>query len=70
VFVASYTTKAWLPARDAAYLRSDRIATPMGAHYVAFESAAARDGDPATAGGQRLSAADVFGARLPGGERP
>jgi copper chaperone NosL len=67
VFVASYPTKAWIPARAAVYLRSDAVDTPMGSHLVAFGDAAERDADPASAGGERLSATGLFGG-LPLGE--
>jgi copper chaperone NosL len=65
VFVASYRTRAWIPAHAAAYLRSDAIETPMGSHYAAFADAAERE--PDAAGGQGLSAAEVFKTRLPSG---
>jgi copper chaperone NosL len=69
VFVASYLTRAWLPAGDAVYLKNDSIQTPMGFHLVAFEDAARRDADPAAQGGERLGATAVFEGRLPGGMR-
>ncbi len=68
-YVASYRTHAWVPARDAFYLRHESIETPMGFHLVAFEDAAGRDAAPAAAGGEKLDAAAVFGDRLPGSAR-
>ena len=65
-YVASHRTRAWVPARDAFYLRHESIETPMGFHLVAFEDAAGRDAAPAAAGGEKLDAAAVFGDRLPG----
>jgi hypothetical protein len=65
-FVASYRTRAWLQAREAAYLKNDSVETPMGFHLLAFEDAARRDADPVAASGERLAADAVFGGRLPG----
>lgn len=66
VFVASYQTRAWIPAGEAVYLKDESIETPMGFHYVAFADAAERDSHPAARSGAKLGAAEVFGAGLPG----
>jgi copper chaperone NosL len=67
-YVASHRTKAWIPARDAFYVRGEKIETPMGFGVIAFESAHAREGSFAATGGERLDAAAVFGNRLPSPE--
>jgi copper chaperone NosL len=68
-FVASYATRAWVPAHSALYVKHHAIQTPMGSHYVAYASASERDRGPGPAGGVTLSPAELFGGRLPGGAR-
>jgi copper chaperone NosL len=64
VFVSDYRTKTWTPAGRAVYVAST-IQTPMGSGLVAFTNAQ----DAAAAGlatsESVLSAAAVFGTRLP-----
>jgi len=69
VFVASYASQAWVPARTAVYVRHESIQTPMGSHYVAFGTGPERDGSPDARGGMKLSAAELFAGYLPGGPR-
>lgn len=66
-YVADHRTRAWARAGRAVYTRVPGLATPMGSHVIAHADAASRDADPAARGGSALSAADFFGAALPGG---
>lgn len=66
-YVADHRTRAWTRADRAVYTRVPALATPMGSHVIAHADAASRDADPAARGGSPLSAADFFGAGLPGG---
>jgi copper chaperone NosL len=69
-YVADHRTKAWVSAARAVYARVGGLETPMGSHLIAHADAASRDADPDAKGGVPLSAADVFGASLPGGDTP
>ena len=60
-FVADHRTKAWVPASRAVYTRVPGLATPMGSHVIAHESAASRDADPDAKTGTPVSATELFG---------
>jgi copper chaperone NosL len=64
-WVADHRTGAWVEARQAVYTRAPGLATAMGSHLIAHAGAASRAADPAASGGTPLTAADVFGKRLP-----
>jgi copper chaperone NosL len=66
-YVADHRTREWTPAAAALYTRVPEVETPMGSHIIAHRDAASRDADPDSRGGQPLSAAEVFGPRLPEG---
>jgi copper chaperone NosL len=61
VFVADHRTGVWVPAPRAIYTRS-RQRTPMGSGLLAHADAASREADPATAGGENVSAGAILGA--------
>jgi copper chaperone NosL len=69
-FVADHRTKAWVRADLAVYTRVPGLATPMGSHVVAHESAASRDGDPDAKTGAPVTATELFGPGRPAGGRP
>jgi copper chaperone NosL len=60
-YVADHRTAAWVPAVKAVYVRVPALETPMGSHLVAHADAASRAADRDAAGGQPLSARDLFG---------
>ena len=64
-YVADHRSKDWVPAAAALYTRQPRLETPMGSHVIAHLDAARRDADPDAAGGERLTANEVFGATGP-----
>ncbi len=67
VYVADHRTGAWIAAGQAVYTRVPELATAMSSHLIAHTDAAARAADPAAAGGEPLTAAEVFGPEaLPG----
>lgn len=59
-FVADHRTREWVPADRAVYTRA-RIETPMGSRLIAHATAASRDADPASAGGEPVAAAEAIG---------
>lgn len=61
VFVADHRTKVWVAADRAVYTRVAGLATPMGSHVIAHESAASRDADPDAKTGTPVSATELFG---------
>jgi copper chaperone NosL len=61
-YVADHQTKAWVRADIAVYTRVPGLETPMGSHVIAHADAASRDADPDAKTGQRVSAAELFGA--------
>ena len=72
VYVADHRTKAWVRADRATYTRVPGLATPMGSHIVAHESAASRDQDVDLRDGMPVGMEELFGAAAPGrgGPRP
>lgn len=66
VFVADHRTKAWVRADRAIYTRVPGLATPMGSHLVAHESAASRDQDQAVGDGTPVGMEELFGAAASG----
>ena len=66
-YVADHRTKAWIPARSAAYTKVEALQTPMGSHVIAHADAASRDADPDARGGAPVAAADLFGPEGPPG---
>lgn len=61
VWVADFTNPtAWIPARDAMYLKSDRLPSPMGQHLAAFASAEAAVRAQRELGGAVLSWNEVL----------
>lgn len=65
VFVSDHRTRAWAPARGAAFARRAGMQTPMGSGLLAWADAASRAADPAAAGAASLSAAEVLGREKP-----
>jgi copper chaperone NosL len=63
-YVADHRTKTWTRASAAVYTRSG-LETPMGSHWIAHAGAASRGADPAAAGGEPVSAHEIFGAAGP-----
>jgi copper chaperone NosL len=66
-FVADHRTKGWLAADRAVYTRVPGLATPMGSHVIAHETAASRDADPDAKAGTPVSATELFGPAGPDG---
>ena len=64
VYVADHRTRAWVPAADAVYSRSDAIDTPMNGHLLAHASAASRDADPVAHDVVSTTAVDAFGGNV------
>jgi copper chaperone NosL len=64
VYVADHRTGEWVAGAGAVYTRQPRLDTPMGSHLIAHADAASRAADPDAAGGEALTARDLFG---PGG---
>jgi copper chaperone NosL len=64
-FVADHRTKAWVRADHALYSRVAGLATPMGSHVIAHESAASRDADGDAKTGTPVSATELFGPGWP-----
>ena len=69
-YVTDHRTKAWVPAADAVYARVSGMSTPMASGIVAYAEPSSRAADPEAAGGEALTARDVFGADLPPGGAP
>jgi copper chaperone NosL len=67
VFVADHRTKAWVAADRAVYTRVPGLATPMGSHVIAHESAASRDADPDAKTGTPVAPTELFGPARPDG---
>jgi copper chaperone NosL len=67
VFVADHRTRVWVPASRAVYTRVPGLATPMGSHVIAHETAASRDADPDAKAGTPVSATELFGPTGPDG---
>lgn len=59
VYVADHRTRAWVDARLAVFTRT-AVSTPMGSGLLAHAGAASRDADPATQGGQTVTASAVL----------
>jgi copper chaperone NosL len=53
VFVADYDTREWVNEKAALFVRTDKVATPMGSHLLAFADASRAE-----------AAAQKFGARV------
>jgi copper chaperone NosL len=66
-FVADHRTRVWVPASRAVYTRVPGLATPMGSHVIAHETAASRDADPDAKAGTPVSATELFGPTGPDG---
>jgi len=68
-YAADHQTRTWVPAERALYTRNDAVATPMGSHVVAHESAASLAADPDGRSGRLISIGELFPAGLPGAGR-
>ena len=66
-WVADFRTKEWVKAKDALFVRSSSVQTPMSSGLLAFSSASSRDQDPASKG-VWVPAAEVIGP-FPAGAR-
>lgn len=64
-YVADHRTGEWAPAVSAIYSRITSGSTPMGGGVIAHRDAASREADPAAAGGQLVTAAELFGPSGP-----
>jgi copper chaperone NosL len=69
-YVADHRTRAWVPAGRALYTRVPGLETPMASHLVAHADAASHAADRDAAGGEPLSARDLFGLSGPPEGRP
>lgn len=63
-YVADHRTKAWVIAASAAYVRNDKVDTPMGSHLLAYADASSRDADP-DGKGAPMTVTDLFGPAGP-----
>jgi copper chaperone NosL len=69
-YVADHRTGAWVPARQAVYVQTPALATPMGSGIAAWSDASSRSADRGVPDASARSAADLFGpAGPPGGGR-
>jgi len=64
-FVADHRTGSWVRADQAVYTRVPSLETAMGSHLIAHAGADAQAADPASRGGEPLTATDVFGSSTP-----
>jgi copper chaperone NosL len=69
LFVADHRTGAWVPATEAVYTRSEAFRTPMGGGILAHADHGSRKLDPATEGGEAVSAGEVLGGSAATGAR-
>ena len=66
-YVADHRTGEWVRADRAVFSTVPALSAPMGSHVVAHATPESRAADSEAAGGQVMTAGDVFGTRLPPG---
>jgi copper chaperone NosL len=60
VFVMDYDSKQWIKAEEAAYVKSERIQTPMAGGIVAFGQKPRAEGVSSQVQGQVITFEDLF----------
>ena len=69
VYVADYSSLAWIPTHQAVFTRVDALTAPMGSHVIAHKSHTSRAADPAARSGTPIERQEVFPSGLPGATR-